>query len=202
MYLYRRGPMFTWLESQRRMDDCGLGSPVQHLARHGLLGPDHIAVHANYLWEGDVERLASSGTHVVHCPRSHAYFGHQRFPIEPLRSAGVNLTLGTDSLASTRVSSGRRVTLSLLAEVREFLAKNSEVSPREALDWVTTHGALALGLGGRLGELSAGASADLIAIPHSGAPGDAVEAVVNHGGCVAASLIDGEWAIPPGEASR
>lgn len=24
MYLYRRGPMFTWLESQRRMDDCGL----------------------------------------------------------------------------------------------------------------------------------------------------------------------------------
>ncbi|MFM7818445.1 MAG: amidohydrolase family protein, partial [Verrucomicrobiota bacterium] len=50
MFLYRRGPMFSWLEPQRPMDDCGIGSPVQHLERLGLLGPDHIAVHANYLW--------------------------------------------------------------------------------------------------------------------------------------------------------
>ncbi|MBM3901258.1 MAG: amidohydrolase family protein [Verrucomicrobia bacterium] len=202
MFLYRRGPMFSWLEPQRPMDDCGIGSPVQHLERHGLLGPDHIAVHANYLWDGDVERLARSGTHVVHCPTSHDYFGHQRFPLEPLRSAGVNLTLGTDSLASTRVIPGRRVTLSLLAEVREFLSKNSLVSPLEALAWITVHGARALGVDGRLGELSPGALADLIAIPHSGAVEDAVEAVVNHGGCVSASLIDGEWAIAPGESVR
>ena len=202
MYLYRRGPMFTWLESQRPMDDCGIGSPVQHLERHGLLGPDHIAVHGNYLWDGDVERLARSGTHVVHCPRSHDYFGHQRFPLEPLRSAGVNLTLGTDSLASTRVAPGRPVTLSLLAEIREFLSKNSMLSPLEALGWVTTQGARALGFQGRLGELSTGALADLIAVPHSGSVGDAAEAVVNHAGCVAASLIDGEWAIPLREATR
>jgi cytosine/adenosine deaminase-related metal-dependent hydrolase len=202
MFLYRRGPMFSWLEPQRPMDDCGIGSPLQHLERHGLLGPDHIAVHANYLWDGDVERLARSGTHVVHCPRSHDYFGHQRFPLEPLRSAGVNLTLGTDSLASTRVVPGRPVTLSLLAEVREFLSKNSLVSPLEALGWVTTHGARALGLAGRLGELSAGAAADLIAIPHTGAVGEAAEAVVNHPGRVTASLIDGEWAIATAEGAR
>jgi cytosine/adenosine deaminase-related metal-dependent hydrolase len=183
------------------MDDCGIGSPVQHLERHGLLGPDHIAVHANYLWDGDVERLARSGTHVVHCPRSHDYFGHQRFPLEALKLAGVNLTLGTDSLASTRVVPGRSVTLSLLAEVREFLSKNSMVSPLEALGWVTTHGARALGLEGRIGELSSGAVADLIAIPHTGAVGDAPEAAVNHSGRVAASMIDGGWVIPPGEVS-
>lgn len=202
MFLYRRGPMFAWLESQRPMDDCGIGSPVQHLERHGLLGPDHLAVHANYLWTGDVERLARSGTHVVHCPRSHDYFGHQRFPLESLGAAGVNLTLGTDSLASTRVTPGRPVTLSLLAEVREFLSKNSMVSPLEALEWVTTHGARALGLEGRLGELSSGSFADLIAIPYRGPSGNAAEAVVNHPGSVTASLIDGEWAIPPGEGIR
>jgi len=44
--------------------------------------------------------------------------------------------------------------------------------------------------------------ADLIAIPHSGAVEDAVEAVVNHAGCVSASLIDGEWAIASGESVR
>lgn len=202
MFLYRRGPMFSWLEPQRPMDDCGLGSPVQHLERLGLLGSNHIAVHANYLWDGDVERLARSGTHVVHCPRSHDYFGHQRFPLEALRAAGVNLTLGTDSLASTRVTPGRGVTLSLLAEVREFLSKNSLVSPLEVLGWITAHGARALGLEGQLGELSPGASADLIAIPHSGSVEEAADAVVNHMGCVTVSLIDGVWAIPPGEGAR
>ena len=36
MFMYRRGPLFEWLRTQRDMGDCGIGSPVQALDRAGL----------------------------------------------------------------------------------------------------------------------------------------------------------------------
>jgi len=197
MFMYRRGPMFDWLESQRPMSDCGLGSPVQHLERSGLLSHKHLAVHVNYLWDGDVGRLARSGAHAVHCPSSHTYFGHRRFPFEELAAAGVNLALGTDSLASTRALKGRRPVLSLLDELRELLANDATLSPDQALELVTVNAARALGLSGLAGEFCAGGWADLIALPHSGSLEEIATTVVEHHGVVVASLIAGEWVIPP-----
>jgi cytosine/adenosine deaminase-related metal-dependent hydrolase len=78
MFMFRRGPMFEWLEQQRPMEDCGVGSPVQHLERWGLLSPNHPGGSCHYSGTR-FERLAASGTHVVHCPSSHAYFGHRCF---------------------------------------------------------------------------------------------------------------------------
>jgi len=198
MFMYRRGPMYEWLESQRPMTDCGLGSPVQHVERCGLLGPGHLAVHVNYLWHGDAARLAGAGAHVVHCPSSHDYFGHRVFPAEELLAAGVNVALGTDSLASTRTTRGRRPTLSMLDELREVLSMDSALRPESALQWATVNGARALGLSGKAGELCEEGWADLIAIPYAGPLEQAAHAVVQHQGPVAASLIAGDWAIAPG----
>ncbi len=131
MFMYQRGPMFDWLRSQRDMSDCGLGSPVQHLNRCGLLSHRTLAVHANYLWDNDAELLAQKGVAVVHCPRSHAYFGHQRFPRRDLVRAGVPIGLGTDSLASVRTQdrgfvAGTRVQTPVAAPVT---ARSSWVMP-------------------------------------------------------------------------
>ncbi|HAB16400.1 MAG TPA: hypothetical protein DCE44_08115 [Verrucomicrobiales bacterium] len=199
MFMYRRGSMFDWLESQRPMEDCGFGSPVQHLERCGILGSNHLAVHANYLWRGDAERLAASGSQVVHCPSSHAYFGHRCFPFDELTAVGVNIALGTDSLASTRPTRSHPPVLSLLEELRQLQATNSMMSPQRALELATAHGARALGLAGQAGELREGSWADVIAIPHSGSIEAAPEAVVHHSGRVTASMIAGGWAIPPKE---
>ncbi len=200
MFMYRRGPMFEWLEPQRPMEDCGLGSPIQHLERCGLLGPNHLAVHVNYLWHGDVERMARTGTHVAHCPSSHTYFGHQGFPRVQLQTAGVNVCVGTDSLASTLGDRARPPRLSLLAELREMLSQDDTLHPDDALPLVTVNAARALGLSGEVGELRAGALADLIAVPYAGDLDGAVRAVISHAGPVTASLIGGHWAIPPGNA--
>jgi len=49
----------------------------------------------------------------------------------------------------------------------------------------------------RIGELSADAFADLIAIPFTGKKADIYDAVLHHASTVSASMIDGQWAIAP-----
>ncbi len=195
MFMFRRGPMFEWLEHQRPMDDCGHGSPVRHLDRCGLLGARHLLAHVNYLWDGDARLLAERGASVVHCPQSHAYFRHHRFPRTDLAEAGVNLCLGTDSLASTRFAKGRPQELSLFDEMRVLAATDSQVSPDEILAMATVNGARALGLLGEVGAIAPGHKADLVAVPFSGELLCASDAVVHHEGDVAAAWIDGirEW---------
>jgi cytosine/adenosine deaminase-related metal-dependent hydrolase len=190
--------MFEWLRrNERDMSDCGRGSPVQHLEQCGALGPELLAIHVNYLAREDAALLARCKVNVVHCPRSHAYFGHAPFPLKRLVRAGVNLCLGTDSLAS--VYKGRReiVELNLFEEMRAFAAAHLDVPARRILEMVTTNAARALGLGGRVGELSKGACADLIALPFTGKLADVHETVLNHRGGASASMISGRWAIPP-----
>lgn len=198
MFMLARGEMFDWLRrNQRDMADCGNVSPVQHLARQRALGPHMLAVHANFLAEGDAQLLARSRTSVVHCPRSHDYFRHPQFPYEALSQAGVNICLGTDSLATVRIHPKRELELNLFHELRKFAAGNPTVAPGEILRLATVNGARALGLRHKAGELSPGAHADLIAVPFSGRSATALEAVIQHTGNVSASMIGGKWALAP-----
>ncbi len=195
MFMYRQGPMFEWLKSQRDMSDCGLGSPVQHLERYGYLNENLLAVHVNYLWRHDAGILGRGRVSVAHCPRSHEYFRHLRFPREELAGAGVNLCLGTDSLASVRSERGTPPVLSLFAEMQSFASHSPDVPAETIVKMATLNGARALGRAGYLGELAPGARADLIAVPFAGALKGVFEAVVQHRGDVAASLIGGRWAL-------
>lgn len=198
MFAHGRGPMFDWLQcSGRDMSDCGRGSPVWHLERCGALSDRLLAAHANYLGRHDAALLARSNVHVVHCPRCHSYFHHDAFPLRRLLNAGVNVCLGTDSLASVYKRRHQHVELDLFEEMRALAKKAPWLSARKILRMATLNGARALGHSGRIGELAPGALADLIALPFDGKPADLYHAVLHHHGQVAASMIDGRWAIPP-----
>lgn len=198
MFAHARGELFEWLaRNQRDMNDCGLRSPVQQLARLNALGPHLLAIHVNYLAPGDAELLARRRVSVVHCPRSHDYFQHAEFPRRALAKAGVNLCLGTDSLATIRKHPKRELELNLFLEMRAFAAKHPGVPARQIIQMTTLNSARALGLRGKLGELKRGSYADLIALPFTGKPANAAAAVVNHSGKISASLIAGDWALPP-----
>jgi cytosine/adenosine deaminase-related metal-dependent hydrolase len=198
MFMYRQGAMFDWLKSQRDMSDCGHGSPVQHLERCGYLDENLLAAHVNYLWRHDAGVLGRNQVSVAHCPRSHDYFRHLRFPREELEGAGVNLCLGTDSLATTRKeSSNQPLELNLFAEMQMLAAKSPELAAEKILRMATVNGAHALGRKGELGELSPNALADLIAIPFAGLEREVFEAIVCHAGEVKVSMIGGAWALPP-----
>ena len=198
MFTHARGEMFDWLKrNERDMSDCGLGSPVEHLERHGCLAENLLAIHANYLGPGDAALLGRRGVSVVHCPRSHAFFQHRPFPFEELAREKVNICLGTDSLASVAKVRGQPLELNLFAEMQSFAAAQPAVEPELILRTATLNGARALGLPGQIGELAAGALADLIAIRFAGKPSDACAALVHHTGDIAVSMIDGEWAVHP-----
>ena len=203
MFKHSRGEMFDWLRrSQREMSDCGGVSPVQHLAKCGLLGSNLLAAHVNYLAHGDAELLTRKRVSVVHCPRSHDYFRHEAFPRRTLAKAGVNLCLGTDSLATVRKCRHQSAELNLFDEMRVFAVKHPGVSPRQVLQMATVNGARALGLRNRAGELVRGANADLIVLPYSGKVKDIFGAVLHHSGDVSASMIAGRWALTPGLAQQ
>src|SRR5690606_19218345 len=64
---------------------------------------------------------------------------HPRFPYEELRARGVNVALGTDSLASGD-------SLSMLAQMRLFAEGHPDVPEEEIVALATINGARALGL--------------------------------------------------------
>jgi aminodeoxyfutalosine deaminase len=96
-----------------------------------------VLVHCNYAQDGDFELLAATKPSVCWCPRSHAYFGHEAWPLAKMREAGVNLVLGTDSLAS---SDG----LDMLGELRQA-AKHPDANTVELFKAATVNGRKAMG---------------------------------------------------------
>jgi aminodeoxyfutalosine deaminase len=197
MFMYRTGPLFDWLKSQRDMSDCGRGSPVNYLEKIGYLRKNLIAAHVNYLGKDDAATLARRRVSVVHCPLSHDYFRHLQFPCAELRSAGVNICLGTDSLATVRKRPSQSPELNMFREMQAFAANAPEVSPSTILKMATINGAQALGRKGQFGEITSVASADLIVLPFTGSFPDVHESIVHYSGDVLASMIEGQWALEP-----
>lgn len=201
MFTRGEGDMFDWLcRSQRDMSDCGLGSPVSHLDRCGILGRNLLAIHVNYVGEGDATLLARRKVTIVHCPRSHSFFRHAPFEHDGFSKAGINICLGTDSLASVYQRRHQIAELNLFEEMRVFAANQPKVKPRHILEMVTLNPARALGFQSQLGELSRTCYADLIAVPFEGKTSHVYEAVLNHHGPVAGTMIKGQWAVEPNAA--
>ncbi len=168
MFMNRSGALHDWLREQRDMSDCGAMSPVRHLHRHGLLSENLLAVHANYLAKGDIDLLAESMASVAHCPRSHLYFSHQRFDFEALSRAGINICLGTDSLASMLTRQKVLPTLDLREDMKVFAQAHPDLDPAVILRLATINPARALGRHFDLGQISPGSCADIMGLPYFG----------------------------------
>ena len=74
---------------------------IRLLAAEGLLGPDLMAAHCVHADDEEIALLAAHGVGVAHCPRSNGYLGCGVAPLEELRAAGVQVSIATDSPAST-----------------------------------------------------------------------------------------------------
>src|SRR4029077_10352590 len=163
-----RGPLYEFLkEIGRDMSDCGQRPPLGHFSEilrdsstSVGMTQNWLVAHLNELVDDDFDLLARSTMKfsIVHCPRSHDYFGHSPVQFHKLRELGFNICLGTDSLASND-------DLSLFAEMRAFHKKFPALKPEKTLELVTINSARALRREHELGKISQNFLADMIAIP-------------------------------------
>ena len=180
------GAMYDYfLRAARNMKDCKRVGPTQLLAEYGVLGPRCLAAHANCLTPLDMALLKQTGTHVVHCPKTHRFFQRGTPLLSTLRDMGINVCLGTDSMASND-------TLSMLDEMQTLSRMFPRMSAQEVLEMATLHAAKALNQPEKLGRIAPGAWADLIAAPLVDAGGDPYEAIVYADKTVSFSMVGGE----------
>jgi cytosine/adenosine deaminase-related metal-dependent hydrolase len=162
---------------------------IPYLHGLGVLGPRCLLAHCNYLDRASIRCIRRTLSSVVYCPRSHDFFGHKKHPVRQLLDSGVNVALGTDSLASN-------FSLSMLDEMRFLYKKRKDLKPGEIFDAATRNGAAALGFRGILGVLRRGYLADMavLALPQNTSPRHLVNQILEGSGECIASIVQGRTA--------
>ncbi len=139
-----------------------------------LLGPWVNIIHGNDLSDARLARLVERGVTFTLAAEGEMTQGHG-FPIVGrLRRLGVAPSLGIDleSISSGDLFTAARIALAMQrafdnAENRREhgrIPETSTITTREALSWITVEGAKMLGLFDRIGSLSPGKQADIVAI--------------------------------------
>lgn len=134
------------------------GGPIRFARSIGLLDAPTLLAHVNYCDDDELALLAAGRASVVCCPRTHAYFGHPPHRWRDMLAAGVNVAVGTDSLASTP-------DLNVVDDLRWLRRIAPEFSAADLWRLVTTRAARALGMEALVGSLSPGKAADLVCFP-------------------------------------
>jgi cytosine/adenosine deaminase-related metal-dependent hydrolase len=171
---------------------------IRLLAAEGLLGSNLVVAHCVHVDDEEIELLATHGVGVAHCPRSNGYLGCGVAPLEELRSAGIAVSIATDSPASTPSFDLFEEIRSAIIGARARAGRPDALSAADALELATLGGARVLGMEDRVGSIVPGKQADLTVISLRGSPFDPVEDPVMAavlGGSpdrVAATLVAGE----------
>lgn len=132
-------------------------SPVQFLDESGFLDSRVLAVHGVQMEPRDLERLAARGVTLVTCPRSNGHTGAGAPPIEDFYASGVQIAIGTDSLASAP-------DLNVFAELATMRALAPSVPAPRLLQSATEVGARALGFDADYGTIEPGKLGRLLAV--------------------------------------
>lgn len=158
------GPFAAGLRTRGIATPPRARSTIALLERCGILALAPLVVHGIRVDAEDMRLLAAAGARVAHCPTANARLGHGIAPVLELRAAGVDVALGTDSVASNN-------RLDLLEEARtaQLLQRaragsGGALPATELLELATLAGARALGVADRCGSLEPGKDADLCAV--------------------------------------
>lgn len=136
--------------------------PVDWLARRLAAAPGSriLCAHLNDVDDRALELLSSLPVDVAYCPRASSYFGHSGHRYREMRSAGVNVCLGTDSEICLDTP-GRITTLD---DVR-LLVRRDGLALGAAVGMAASCGARALGLDPARWTLRPGRVAGMLAVP-------------------------------------
>ena len=152
------------LEELQRVRQRYGQTPVELLARVGLLGPRTLLGHTVFLsehsWAGaggsDMALLGEHGATVSHSPLKYLHMGAHLESLRRYIDAGINVTMGTDLPPADMVGEMRLAMLMSRVADRSFLSGD----PRDVFDAATVNAARALQRPD-LGRLAPGCKADV-----------------------------------------
>ncbi len=168
--------------------------PIEQFEEVGWLTGRSWVAHCIYPSPDEIMRLGAAGVGVAHCPSSNMLIGGGGIaPIRDFREAGVPVGLGCDGSASTDAASLWLESRTALLLGRQRLGP-SGMTARDVLDIGTRGSAACLGRTGELGELTVGATGDLVCWPmegpaYAGALTDPIEAWLRCGPSAARHTI-------------
>lgn len=156
-------------------------TPGDHLASLDFFDADVHAAHCVHLTESEIATFAASGVSVSHNPVSNLKLGNGIAPFPEMIAAGVELAIGTDSVASNN-------SLDLFEELKHATILHrgarqdaAAVLGPQTLDIATRGGATAIGFPDS-GALAVGRFADIVAVDLRGTAGTPLppESLVAH----------------------
>ena len=177
---------------------------VRYLDSLGLAAPHVALAHCVHLDESELEILARTGTHVLHCPSSNLKLGSGVAPVREMLARGINVTLGADGApCNNRLDMFTEMRTAALLQ-KAFHGADA-LPARRVLRMATADGARALGLAAEIGSLEAGKRADVCVVDldrlHATPGTDVVSTLVyaSTAADVRSVIIDGRMVLKDGE---
>ena len=138
-------------------------SSIAMLASLGVLDQRPLLIHCVRVDADDIGLIAAKKAPVAHCPASNAKLGHGIAPLLEILAAGIDVGLGSDSMASNNRMDMLEEARAALLFQRARVGSHESLSAADVLELATMGGACALGIAGEVGSLEVGKAADLAA---------------------------------------
>lgn len=165
---YRKPMLIHLSETKAELDEAREKrkmTPVETLAKLGLLAPWTVAAHCVWLEDADIELLARNQTGVAHNPSSNMMLSSGVAPVPKLISRGVSVGLGTDGPAGSNNDFDMFEEMDLAAKLQKLSTSDpTSLTAQQAFAMATMEGAKALHLSDRIGSIEAGKYADIISV--------------------------------------
>lgn len=110
--------------------------PIEWLDSLSLLSPETQVVHAVWVDESEIDRLARTGALVIHCPVSNAILGSGIAPVVAYLRQDVSLRLGTDGPASNDTQDIWETLKMAICFARSKTLDATALPPADSLDLV------------------------------------------------------------------
>jgi cytosine/adenosine deaminase-related metal-dependent hydrolase len=162
---------------------------LERLRQLDMLRPNLYLVHMGWVTDEEIGWLAENDVKVAHCPSAsmHGAYGNiSRGTFPKMHRAGVNISLGSDSVTAGRTLDMFRVMYLAACAHKDATLDPHAFGAHAALEMATIKGARAILWDDAIGSLEAGKKADLIVVD-TRAPcwhpmGDPVRTLVYSGG--------------------
>lgn len=195
-----------WVKSERQLDD------IVVFEQSNLLSSQTIQAHCTFLHGTELEKMATYGSSVAHCPLSNCYFSEKPFPLREALSRGVKVGLGTDiaggysvdimnsmrqAVSVSRMREGLRAVEAEIGGVSQHQGHQPlSINWKEALYLATRGGALAMDLP-KIGSFEMGQAFDAQSISVYTADGTGVGAIdiFDNPGGITEELVEKWWCM-------